>query len=523
MHNNYFFLKQLSASLEKKIKHWKIGACFSQNKNELIIGLYSSGEELYIKADQNPDFSCLSFHSGFSRAKKNSIDLFQTIMDKKIEKVYQYRFERAFSFHLEEEFVLLFKLFGGFSNCLLFHNNHCVEVFKHQLNDEEKIRLEDLDRDVEISREAFMEHSCNPGKWIPAFDATVMDYLKKRNFDAAGPGKKWEMVHETLEYLEDPGFFVKEDPPVVKFSLFPEKPWLKKSTDPLEAVTWFYAEYTRRKQLHKLKNIASRQLRDQIRKSKNYISKTSAKLNELQRSMDYKQAGDILMANLHQIKQGVSKVDLFDFYHDRTITIKLNPKLSPQKNAGNYYRKAKNQRIEIKNLHKNLEEKKKLIETAGDQLKVIETIDNLRELKAFIKANQLLPESSGTKDDQPRFKEFEYMGFRILAGRNAKNNDELTFGYGFKEDLWLHAKDVTGSHTLVKYQPGKTFPKPVIEKAAQYAAYYSRNRNMNHCPVIYTEKKYVRKKKGFSPGTVIVEKENILFVDPAAADVSGHS
>jgi len=89
------------------------------------------------------------------------------------------------------------------------------------------------------------------------------------------------------------------------------------------------------------------------------------------------------------------------------------------------------------------------------------------------------------------------------------------YEYGYKDDLWLHAKDVSGSHVLIKYQAGKSFPRPVIEKAGQLAAYYSKNRHSTVCPVIYTEKKYVRKLKGAPPGTVRVEKESILFSNPA--------
>ena len=118
------------------------------------------------------------------------------------------------------------------------------------------------------------------------------------------------------------------------------------------------------------------------------------------------------------------------------------------------------------------------------------------------------------KSEQPRFKIYDHIGFQILVGRNAKNNDELTFKYGYKDDLWLHAKDVKGSHVLIKYQSGKNFPKPVITVAAQLAAYFSSNKNSDTCPVIYTPKKFVRKSKGMPAGTVILEKEEIIFVKP---------
>ena len=104
----------------------------------------------------------------------------------------------------------------------------------------------------------------------------------------------------------------------------------------------------------------------------------------------------------------------------------------------------------------------------------------------------------------------------MFIGKNSKNNDLLTQKHAFKEDLWLHAKDVSGSHVIIKYQSGKKFPKPVIEKAAQLAAYYSQRKTDSYCPVMYTPKKFVRKPKGAAPGAVIVEKEEVILVEPSA-------
>ena len=128
--------------------------------------------------------------------------------------------------------------------------------------------------------------------------------------------------------------------------------------------------------------------------------------------------------------------------------------------------------------------------------------------------NGLSKKENQAESQKPIFKVYEYMGFQILVGRNAKNNDELTFKYGYKEDLWLHAKDVKGSHVLIKYQSGKNFPRPVIQVAAQLAAFYSSNKNTNTCPVIFTPRKFVRKSKGLPAGAVFVDKEDIIFVKP---------
>ena len=99
-------------------------------------------------------------------------------------------------------------------------------------------------------------------------------------------------------------------------------------------------------------------------------------------------------------------------------------------------------------------------------------------------------------------------------GKGARQNDELTQRHTHKDDLWLHAKDVAGSHVVVKYQSGKPFPETVIEKAAQLAAWYSKRKNDSMCPVLYTPKKYVRKPKGSAPGAVVVEREKVILVTP---------
>ena len=104
-------------------------------------------------------------------------------------------------------------------------------------------------------------------------------------------------------------------------------------------------------------------------------------------------------------------------------------------------------------------------------------------------------------------------GFRIWVGRNAQDNDVLTFRHSYKEDLWLHAKDVPGSHVLVKFQAGKKFPKDVIERAGQLAAYNSKRKTETLCPVSVTPKKFVRKRKGDPAGMVVVEKEEVILVD----------
>jgi predicted ribosome quality control (RQC) complex YloA/Tae2 family protein len=140
-------------------------------------------------------------------------------------------------------------------------------------------------------------------------------------------------------------------------------------------------------------------------------------------------------------------------------------------------------------------------------------------LKSLRKASGNLDLVEKEKQTAPLpYREVEYNGYKIWIGKNAQSNDTLTLRYGYKEDLWLHAKDVSGSHVLLKHQAGKNFPKDIIEHAAQLAAYYSKRKNESLCPVTVTPRKYVRKRKGDPAGMVVVEREEVIMVEPKKGD-----
>ena len=93
-------------------------------------------------------------------------------------------------------------------------------------------------------------------------------------------------------------------------------------------------------------------------------------------------------------------------------------------------------------------------------------------------------------------------------------NDLLTFKYAKKTDFWLHARDVPGSHVIIRNPQNKPIPKPVIERAASLAAYYSKRQHEKLVPVQMTHRKYIRKTKDLSVGQVIVEREEVVIVEP---------
>ena len=105
--------------------------------------------------------------------------------------------------------------------------------------------------------------------------------------------------------------------------------------------------------------------------------------------------------------------------------------------------------------------------------------------------------------------------FDIFVGKGGKNNDELSFKFASKEDLWLHVKDVPGSHVIIRHRAGKTIPITVLEYAAGLAAFYSKKKNDTLVPVQYTPRKYIRKRKGDPAGLVVVDREEVIMIEPS--------
>jgi predicted ribosome quality control (RQC) complex YloA/Tae2 family protein len=190
--------------------------------------------------------------------------------------------------------------------------------------------------------------------------------------------------------------------------------------------------------------------------------------------------------------------------------------LNPQKNAEIFYRKAKNQQIEINKLKEAITQKENEILKLKEWIGLTDETSELKELRKIVVEAGLDKKKQGQTETLP-FHEFEFKGYKILVGKNAESNDKLTLKYSYKDDLWLHAKDVAGSHVLVKYQSGKNFPKDVIEYAAGLAAYNSKRKNESLCPVAFTQKKFVRKRKGDPAGMVVVEREEVILVEPIKA------
>lgn len=516
MHNNYYFLRQLTQKLAVSLPGFTLNSCYSQSKDELIIQFVKDSIEFNIKALLQPHFSSLYFPDEISRARRNSVDLFQEAIGLTVQEVIQYRNERAFLIQLNKDQGLLFKLHGNRSNILLMQGDEPYALFRNKLAKDWNIHRNEMHRDLPQTKEAFINAEGNYKKLYPTFGPLPAQYLKARGYAEKTLDQQWELLTTVLEQLENPGYFlVIEQEAQPALSLLPEGKELARFQDPVEAINHFFIAYTKEYSLQMEKQAALQQLAKEIKSGQNYIQKTGAKLHELQNSTRNREIADIIMANLHAIPARSTEVTLFDFYNERKITISLKKDLSPQKNAENFYRKAKNQQLEEKYLQDNLGQKEEKVLELEMHYEEIEGKENLKELRKYLKEISLPPPSKGQAETLP-YREYTYKNFFIWVGKGATQNDAMLRYHAHKNDFWLHAKDVSGSHVLLKHKPGQNFPADVLEKAASLAAWYSKRKSDTLCPVICTPRKWVRKLKGAPAGAVLVEKEEqVLLVQPA--------
>ena len=506
MHQNYFFLRKLADKLNRELNGYKLIQCFTQNKNELLIQFSREVNTLSIKVHLGPSFCCISFPEKISKKKINTANIFKDLFALKVTKVASFTNERAFYIEFQKKLRIVFQMFGTRSNVFLYSNEVFVSGFR-------KIHTDSRDFSNFNMQNTGVNGDSEGGYLAknPQLLGFPNKELQRRGIGEKVPSEQQEMVDSIIEELNSSVSFniIRRDGKL-RLSLIETSDIVEHFDNPMEAVTQFYFQYIRENQLIHEKSKYLSHFKKQLVKTSNYIGKGEQKVEGLKTRSNLRQIGDLIMANLHEIKQHSKSASLYNFYTNETIVIKLNPDLIAQKNAERYYRKAKNQSQEIGKLEENIKTKKSLLIELKSKIEFIENETSVKALrKVFNPAKRNKPSESIP------YNERVYKNFKILIGKGAKQNDTLLQKYSWKEDLWLHARDGPGSHVLIKFQSGKEFPPDVIEHAAQLAAFHSKRKNDTITPVIYTPRKFVRKRKGDPAGMVVVEKEKVILVEPS--------
>ncbi len=266
-----------------------------------------------------------------------------------------------------------------------------------------------------------------------------------------------------------------------------------------------------------------------LKKRLDYLHRTRRQLKSAQdlaeRKAEATLKGNLLQTFAMEIRKGQSTVSLPNiFLNDaEKVKIKLNPAKSAYENAKIYFEKYKDSEVRDTQL-------KIKIDTIDQELSEIQGVvaqlegkPSPRKLEKIIQDLQyrhlIQPEDNVKKSDTTFIYSFNRLllekKWEVLIGKNAANNDLLTFKFSRKFDLWFHAQSVSGSHVVIRLPNRNEHPpQSVIQDVACIAAYHSTARHSGSVPVNYTEVRYVRKPRKALPGQVLISNEKTLFVIP---------
>ena len=235
-----------------------------------------------------------------------------------------------------------------------------------------------------------------------------------------------------------------------------------------------------------------------------------------------RQLGDILTANIHRIQKGQTRVDCEDFYDEemKSVEIPLSPLLSPQQNAAKFYKDYARMKTAEKELTKQIAIAKEELSYLGsvlDELNRAGSEQELEEIRQELQETGYVKADTGKKRVKagklPPMRFVSTDGYPIYVGRNNRQNEELTFKSARKDDLWLHASKVHGSHVIIACA-GVTPPDNTITQAAQLAAYYAETGCGQNIAVDVTPVKQVKKIPSGKPGMVIYHTYRTVIANP---------
>jgi len=228
--------------------------------------------------------------------------------------------------------------------------------------------------------------------------------------------------------------------------------------------------------------------------------------------------GELINTYGYNLESGAKKLEALNYYTDEMITIPLDEHKTPQENAQRYFDKYNKQK-------RTFEALSSLIRETGDDITYLESVSNaldiarseadLAQIKEELMESGYIRRKPTKQKGKIVNKPLHFIssdGFHMYVGKNNMQNDWLTFEFATGNDWWFHAKNMPGSHIIVKTD-GAELPDRVFEEAGKLAAHFSKGRGSEKVEIDYIEKKHVKKPKGGNPGFVVYYTNYSLMID----------
>lgn len=521
--NNFYALIYLTEVLKNKCKGQTFEFSTSPYKN-VWDGYFTDKKNSFrIKFSANPSETALFADSYRPPKKTNTTRFFDQLSGKPVRDVSMADNDRYITFWFDPDWTLMFQIFGNTPNIFLVKDEHIVEAFKSP--------DDFIDKPAPKPRTSSVAKTPTPDdsvkriitKLDPKFPRHLIP-LVVEEFDLKG--KRIPDIKEIIEKLTDamlhrPEFRVLGNGNLclIPQNLLPAEN-LKVFDGINTAIQFVYYKTSNERRLEAQRQSIQPKIERIIHKYESTIRELEQAEKGLKRADTYEKYGHILMAYAHEKKAFNDSVTFPDLYNqNEVVEIPVKPDKSLAENAQSYYEKATKSKRNVEESKRRLGEIKKKLETLKELQASLNKVDKLYEFQDWYKEHEeALHKANVLKADNtqkaPPYRVLEVDGYEIWVGKNAKSNDQLTTD-AHKEDIWLHARGVSGSHVVIRMDNHKEMPpKPTILKAASIAAWNSKARGSGLAPVIVTKRKYVVKPKGAPAGSVRVNREEVEMVKP---------
>lgn len=578
--------KAVVSELNTCLINGKINKIFEPNKNEILLGIYSGGKNYCL----NISIDSVNYRIHLttnSKPNPQNVLNFCMVLRKHltggtIKRIYSNGLERIVFIDIDvynelNDLItktLVVELMGKHSNIILLNSEHTVIDSLRHLN-----KFDNSNRDI------------FPGSKYLNIESDKKDFLTVKTFDEFyrdvsidienlpstlskvynGFGKKnisyllealniptavsTNNLKEVYSYLKDLFANMPDNVVLKEYSSVKKDYFAYKSTNDGLAANFYLDDfYTSKEQSEQFKQYRDTVLKlvlNHVGKIKERISTIDSKIDDCANAEKYRLYGELITSNLYRMPDyPQAEVTLENYYdNNNLITIPLDKKFSPSKNAKNFfkkYRKLQNT-IAIVEKQKELSEAElSYLESIVYELEEVSTIEDIDNIYSEICDNLIFGKNANTVNNHVYNKQSKITnsksskqsnasnmpekrnidGYTVYIGKNNKQNDYLTCRLAQNSDIWFHTKDIHGSHVVLKTDSlhsssenssaSCTFniPDSVLYKCASIAAYYSKARMSQNVPVDYTLIKYVKKPNGAKPGMVIYTNNKTIYANP---------
>jgi predicted ribosome quality control (RQC) complex YloA/Tae2 family protein len=355
-----------------------------------------------------------------------------------------------------------------------------------------------------LSKEIYFRYSIENNKDLYAFTKNFFDEILNAHFNFAayyleGDAKEFYCVN--LKHLEN----------------YSEKTFKNASS----LIEYFYFEKDKNDRLNNHSVDLQRIVHTNIDRCNKKEEILNNNLKACEDKEQYKLFGELITANIFAVTKGLDKIELQNYYSENLdmVSIKLNPNKSASLNAQSYYKKyvklKKTEEMSLLQLESNNEEINYLQSVLTNIINC-ETYEEIEEIKKELIETGYIKFNKKNKDKKAKVSKPHHFissdGIDIYVGKNNFQNDYLTLKFADKRDIWMHTKNIPGSHVIIKNNGN--IPDKTLEEAAGLAAYYSKAKHSINVPVDYTEVKNIKKPSGGKPGMVIYYTNKTINIIP---------